>query len=84
MRRLVYLVCDRICPGQHLADRSLFINTALVLWSFDISADPAHPIDSMAIHDGALAHPKPFVLRLTPRVEADKLREMLVSYSDDT
>ncbi|OAX41186.1 cytochrome P450 [Rhizopogon vinicolor AM-OR11-026] len=35
----------RTCPGQHIASRSLFINIALLLWSFDITQDPANPID---------------------------------------
>jgi cytochrome P450 len=27
----------RICPGMHVAERSLFINLARLLWGFDIS-----------------------------------------------
>jgi cytochrome P450 len=27
----------RICPGMHVAERSLFINLARLMWGFDIS-----------------------------------------------
>ncbi|KAI0754867.1 cytochrome P450 [Daedaleopsis nitida] len=71
----------RICPGQHLADRSVFINTALVLWAFEISEDPKHPIDTLAIKDGALAHPQHFVVQFKPRVE--NLREKIAAYTEE-
>lgn len=60
--------------------RSVFINTALTLWAFDISEDPAHPIDTMAIKDGALAHPYPFVVRFKPRIA--NLREKILAHSE--
>lgn len=59
----------RACPGQHVADQSLFINTALALWAFNISQDPARPIDILAFTDAANAHPLPFALRFVPRVK---------------
>ncbi|KAI0657327.1 cytochrome P450 [Cubamyces menziesii] len=68
----------RICPGQHVAERSIFINTALMLWAFEISEDPAHPIDTMAVSDGALAHPYPFTVRFKPRIT--NLREKVLSH----
>ena len=58
--------------------RSVFINTALTLWAFEISEDPAHPIDTMGIKDGALAHPCPFVVRFKPRIS--NLREKILSH----
>ncbi len=60
--------------------RSVFINTALVLWAFDISEDPKHPIDTLGIMDGALAHPEPFVARFKPRVP--DLREKIALFRD--
>ncbi|KAG1809804.1 cytochrome P450 [Suillus plorans] len=35
----------RICPGRRIANRSIFIKLALVLWSFKITQDPENPID---------------------------------------
>ena len=54
---------------------SLFINTALMLWAFDIAQDPARPIDPDALTDGANVFPLPFAVTFTPRV--DKLEELL-------
>ncbi|KAM5534989.1 hypothetical protein V8D89_011362 [Ganoderma adspersum] len=71
----------RICPGQHLADRSLFVTIALTLWAFDISEDPEHPINTMAIKDGALAHSEQFAVRFKPRVS--ELREKIASYQPE-
>ncbi|KAG1723371.1 cytochrome P450 [Suillus paluster] len=39
----------RICPGQHIANRSIFINAALLLWSFKITQDPENPIDESGL-----------------------------------
>ncbi|KAH7884072.1 cytochrome P450 [Phlebopus sp. FC_14] len=63
----------RICPGQHVANRSVFINTALVLWSFRLSEDPAAPIDSFAFSDTANMHAAPFQL-VFERREYTRLR----------
>ena len=62
-------------------DRSLFITIALTLWAFDISEDPKYPIDTMAIKDGALAHPEQFTARFRPRVSG--LREKIISYQPE-
>ncbi|KAF9821612.1 hypothetical protein IEO21_00458 [Rhodonia placenta] len=59
----------RVCVGQHVADQSLFINTALALWAFKISQDPAKPIDVLAFTDTANIRPLPFTLRFEPRVK---------------
>ncbi|KAG1733673.1 cytochrome P450 [Suillus paluster] len=56
----------RICPGQHIANRSIFINAALLLWSFKITQDPENPIDESGFVDGVV-HPKPFAACFEPR-----------------
>ncbi|EED79493.1 predicted protein, partial [Postia placenta Mad-698-R] len=56
-------------PNFGFGRRSLFINTALALWAFNISQDPARPIDILAFTDAANAHPLPFALRFVPRVK---------------
>ncbi|KAI0349583.1 cytochrome P450 [Trametes cingulata] len=70
----------RICPGIHVAERSVFINTALTLWAFEITEDPAHPIDTMAVKDGSFAHPLPFVARFKPRIA--NLREKILAHNE--
>ena len=57
----------RICPGMHVAERSLFLNIARLLWGFDInhSKDEAGndiPVDATfkGMVPGATAAPRPF------------------------
>jgi hypothetical protein len=57
----------RICPGMHVAERSLFINLARLLWGFDIrlakdEAGNEIPVDPTfkGMLEGATATPRPF------------------------
>ncbi|TFY56652.1 hypothetical protein EVG20_g8845 [Dentipellis fragilis] len=61
--------------------RSLFINTALLLWSFAISQDPLRPIDTLAIAEGVTAHPLPFAARFAPRMDPDAMKALLAEES---
>ncbi|KZT68699.1 cytochrome P450 [Daedalea quercina L-15889] len=70
----------RVCVGQHVADNSLFINTALTLWAFNITEDPSHPIDPDAFTDEALIFPQPFSVHFVPRI--DGLVELLKEGTD--
>ncbi|KAG1880926.1 cytochrome P450 [Suillus subluteus] len=73
----------RICPGRHIADRSIFINVALLLWSFKITQDPQNPIDEMGFVDGVIAHPNPFTARFQPRFgDEAALRDMMARYRE--
>ncbi|KAG2047822.1 hypothetical protein BDR06DRAFT_896634, partial [Suillus hirtellus] len=38
----------RVRPGQHLANRSVFVNTAFILWAYRLSENPAAKIDMLA------------------------------------
>ncbi|KAM0185131.1 hypothetical protein ACHAPI_012281 [Fusarium lateritium] len=66
----------RICPGMHLAENSLFITLAKILWAFRI--EPGHgpdgktlPVDlsDNAYEPGVNTLPKPFKARFVPRNE---------------
>lgn len=57
---------------------SLFINTALLLWAFDIREDSAAPIDTMKFTDTANVRPLPFKAIFEPRV--DSLQDMIESH----
>ena len=57
----------------------MFINTALVLWAFDVQEAPQAPIDDMALADGATIHPLPFKVVFKPRM--DNLKAMVESYA---
>lgn len=57
----------RICPGMHVAERSLFLNIARLMWGFDVRhAKDANgvdiPVDSTftGMVPGATAAPIPF------------------------
>ncbi|KAJ7151109.1 cytochrome P450 [Mycena filopes] len=67
----------RVCPGSHVANKSLFINTALLLWAFRISQDPKAPIDTLAFTNMANTHPLPFSVRFDPRQDAAEMKELL-------
>jgi cytochrome P450 len=68
----------RVCPGQHLATRSLYIALAFLLWSFRLVERPDAPIDTTPDRDNAVAHLAPFVVDFVPRIEEARLREMMV------
>jgi cytochrome P450 len=62
----------RICQGMHIAERSLFLAMARILWAFDIR--PARDAagaeilpDPSDLTEGTLSQPKPFPARITPR-----------------
>ncbi|KIY72870.1 cytochrome P450 [Cylindrobasidium torrendii FP15055 ss-10] len=56
----------RVCPGQHLATASVFLNTALILYYFKLAEDEKKPIDVLAFTESANAAPLPFDVVFTP------------------
>ncbi|KAK0437105.1 cytochrome P450 [Desarmillaria tabescens] len=70
IRQFVYGFGRRVCPGSRVANRSLFINTALLLWAFDIVA--TERIDSMAFADEPGMHPGSFGVRFDLRLGKEK------------
>ncbi|KAF7350486.1 Cytochrome P450 [Mycena venus] len=67
----------RACPGSHVATKSVFINTALLLWAFRISQDDKKPIDTLAFTNTANAHPLPFSVRFEPRRDKKEMEQLL-------
>lgn len=67
---------DSACPGAHVANRSLFISTAMLLWAFDIRECSKHPIDTMAFTNTLNARAEPFEVEFRER-EGVKARELL-------
>jgi cytochrome P450 len=62
----------RICPGMHVAERSLFIDIARLMWGFDIrnakdETGREIPVDATfgGMLPGATATPKPFKCGMT-------------------
>ncbi|KAG1807981.1 cytochrome P450 [Suillus subaureus] len=69
----------RVCPGQHVANRSIFINTALILWAFHLSENPAAKIDTLAFSDTPSIHAAPFQICLETRIDENLIRELCAS-----
>lgn len=74
----IYGTGRRICPGIHLAERSLWRITAKILWGFEftkainpVTRKPVE-IDLFAYTSGAAASPKPYKLNIKVRSEAHK------------
>ncbi|ROV91859.1 hypothetical protein VMCG_09180 [Cytospora schulzeri] len=72
----------RVCPGMHVADRTLFMSISRLLWGFEFSkgkqmttsADGKEVWEEVTpdpdnVVDGILAHPVPFPATITPRSE---------------
>ena len=66
----------RVCPGIHLAERSLWRITAKFLWAFefdepiDKSTGKTRPLDDNAYTNGFLHMPLPFEVQVKVRSEA--------------
>ncbi|KAF9235736.1 cytochrome P450 [Melanogaster broomeanus] len=76
-RMCTYGFGRRVCPGLHVANRSLYINLALLLWSFRITQRPDAPIDVEAYTDTVISYAAPFGVDFVPRIEEWRLREMM-------
>ncbi|KAJ3927993.1 MAG: cytochrome P450 [Lentinula lateritia] len=63
----------RLCIGRHVANNSLFIDIACLLWAVNIGpvhdsqGNPIMPIESKSINDGLVVRPIPFNCTITPR-----------------
>lgn len=69
----------RICPGMHLAENSLFITAAKILWAFEIlpaigddGVEEELDLSDDAFEEGMIVVPKPFRLRFVPRNKRDR------------
>ena len=68
----------RICPGMHLAERSLFIAIAKLLWAFEFKEKPGRPVDvdpETGFMDGIVRTPKNFECEIRVRQERKEILE---------
>ncbi|KAG1725076.1 cytochrome P450 [Suillus paluster] len=72
----------RVCPGQHVANRSVFINTLLILWAFQLTLDPTKPLDDMGFMTGAVGNVQPCTIDFNTRVPETDLRRMMQNYPE--
>lgn len=59
----------RICPGMQVADRSLFLVIARILWAYKIERVDNEVIDNDAMTTGLVASPLPYKSNCKPRDE---------------
>ncbi|KAG0696761.1 cytochrome P450, partial [Suillus ampliporus] len=76
----VYGFGRRICPAQHVADRSVFINSLLILWAFQLTLDPMKLLDDMGFMTGAMPHDRPCAIDFKTRIPEVELRRMMQNY----
>ncbi|KAG2100173.1 cytochrome P450 [Suillus discolor] len=72
----VYGFGRRACPGQHVANRSVFINSLLILWAFQLSLDPTKPQDDMGFSNTFMPN-VPCAIEFQARVPEVELRRMM-------
>ncbi|KAG0694280.1 cytochrome P450 [Suillus ampliporus] len=78
----VYGFGRRVCPGQHVANRSIFINTLLILWAFRLTLDPTKPLDDMGFMNGEIEKP-PCAIEFEARIPEAELRNMMQNYPEN-
>ncbi|KAG1852612.1 cytochrome P450 [Suillus tomentosus] len=71
----------RVCPGQHVAQRSVFINSLLILWAFQLTLDRTKPLDDMGMMIGEKSD-NPCAIKFKTRIPATELRLMMRNYPD--
>ncbi|KAG1798552.1 cytochrome P450 [Suillus plorans] len=76
LRFFTYGFGRRVCPGQHVANRSVFITAALILWAFHLSENPGAKIDTLAFSDTANIHAAPFEICFEKRIDENVIREL--------
>ncbi|EIN06276.1 cytochrome P450 [Punctularia strigosozonata HHB-11173 SS5] len=63
----------RVCPGIHLAQNTLMVNSMNLIWGFDFAptvnklTGEIEPLDLWAYHKGVVTDPRPFVCSIKPR-----------------
>ncbi|KAG1736220.1 cytochrome P450 [Suillus lakei] len=75
LKFFVYGFGRRVCPGQHVADRSVFITALLILWAFKLTLDPTKPLDDMGFMTGLMPN-------FEKRIPETELRSMMQHYPE--
>ncbi|KAG0705769.1 cytochrome P450 [Suillus ampliporus] len=76
LKFFVYGFGRRVCPGRHFANRSIFITSLLIMWSFWLTLDPTQPLDDMAFANGDMSK-RSRALEFEARIPETELRRMM-------
>ncbi|KAG1777843.1 cytochrome P450 [Suillus placidus] len=71
-----------VCPGQHIANRSVFITTLLILWAYKLTLDPMKPLEDMGFMGGSMPDVLPCTFEFEKRIPETELRSMMQRYSE--
>ncbi|KAG1750461.1 cytochrome P450 [Suillus paluster] len=81
LQNFIYGFGRRVCPGQHVANRSVFINSLLILWAFRLALDPTKPVDDMGYMNRELSK-RPCPIEFETRIPGTELRRMMQNYPE--
>ncbi|KAG0695609.1 cytochrome P450 [Suillus ampliporus] len=81
VKLLIYGFGRRICPGQHVANRSLSITSLFILWAFRLTLDPTKPLDDTGFMN-RVAEKRPCSIDFEARIPETKLRHMMQDYPE--
>ncbi|OJA12081.1 hypothetical protein AZE42_02185 [Rhizopogon vesiculosus] len=77
LKFFVYGFGRRACPGQYIANRSVFITSLLTLWAFQLALDPTAPLDDMGFMGDDVE--RPCTIEFKMRVPETELRHMMLN-----
>ncbi|EIW85894.1 cytochrome P450 [Coniophora puteana RWD-64-598 SS2] len=80
IRYFTYGFGRRVCPGQYVANRSMFVTMSLLFWSFRLVEDPAHPVDVDAFDGGVASHHTGFKVGFEPRRSVEEIRAVMSGF----
>jgi cytochrome P450 len=83
-RELCFGFGRRACPGQHLADASVWASCALALAALRVRPAAGVPTPEPRMTSGTISHPEPFRCDIAPRSEHARALVLATPYADDT
>jgi len=84
IRYFTYGFGRRVCPGQHVANRSIYINLALIFWAFKIVPVPGKDFDLNSWEDGFTSRLPPFSVKFEYRRDEDTIRRALDAFRNES
>ncbi|KAG0700478.1 cytochrome P450 [Suillus ampliporus] len=77
----VYGYGRRVCPGQYVANRSIFITSLLILWAFRLTLDSTKPFDDMGFMNGEMEN-GPCAIDFEARIPDTELKRMMLNHPE--
>ncbi|KAG2139190.1 cytochrome P450 [Suillus bovinus] len=79
----VYGFGRRVCPGQHVANRSVFISSLLTMWAFQLTLNPTKPLDDTGFMTVVMPTVPPCPIEFKTRIPELDLRRMMEHHPQD-